>query len=104
MNSQAKPVTVKILEKEYRIACNPGEEEEVFASARHLDERMREIRKSGKVIGTERIAVMAALNLAHELLSQADSHKNVSEDMDNRIKVLRDKIEIALNQSNQLEF
>lgn len=104
MNSQVKPVTVNILEKEYRVACNPGEEDEVFASARHLDERMREIRKGGKVIGTERIAVMVALNLTHELLNQANSHKSVSEDMDRRIKELRDKIEIALNKSNQLEF
>lgn len=104
MNKQAKPVTVTILDKEYRVACNPGEEDEVLTSARHLDERMREVRLSGKIIGADRIAVMVALNLTHELLTQSSTQSEVSESAEKRIRQLRDKVETALNNSNQLEF
>ena len=62
-------VSVKILEKEYHVACPPEERPALLESAEYLNRKMREIRDSGKVIGLERIAVMAALNIAHELLS-----------------------------------
>jgi len=62
------PVTVRILDKEYCVACAPHEREELWESARLVDRRMREMRQSGRVIGPDRIAVMAALNLAHELI------------------------------------
>ncbi|MGV6826495.1 MAG: cell division protein ZapA [bacterium] len=100
--SKAQPVTVKILEKEYRIACEAGEEEDVLASARLLDKRMREIRSSGKIIGADRIAVMAALNMAHELLGQ--DQRETANSAETRIRSLRDRIEVALNESNQLEL
>jgi cell division protein ZapA len=68
MNIESVPVTVKILEKEYRIACPKNEKEELLASVEYLKQRMSEIRNSGKVVGAERVAVLAALNIAHELL------------------------------------
>lgn len=61
-------VTVSILGKEYQVACPAEEQMELLQAARQLDERMRNIRQGGSVIGLERIAVMAALNLSHELL------------------------------------
>lgn len=61
-------VTVKILDKEYQVACAPDERTALLESAQLLDERMRTIQRTGSVIGLERIAVMAALNLSHELL------------------------------------
>lgn len=64
----SKTVTVSILDKEYRVACAEDERAELQASARLLHERMSRIRASGSVIGLERIAVMAALNIAHELI------------------------------------
>ena len=70
MSNANQPVAVNILGKEYRIACEPGTEDELLSAARFLDTRMREVRGSGKVIGTDRIAVMVALNLAHELLNE----------------------------------
>lgn len=66
-------VFVKILDKEYQVACPREERQALMESAQLLDERMKAIRGSGAVIGLERIAVMAALNLSHELL-QAKSH------------------------------
>ena len=104
MKNQIKPVSVTILGKEYRIACQPGEENDVITSALHLDERMRQIRGSGKVLGTERIAVMAALNLAHELMSQTSASEEVSETTGNRLRTLTHKVENALQEANQLEF
>lgn len=102
MNSKAKPLTIKILEKEYRVACQADEEDELLASARYLDKRMREIRSTGKIVGIDRIAVMAALNMAHDLLSQ--EQRESANSAEGRIKSLRDRIEVALNESNQLEL
>jgi len=59
---------VSILGREYRVACKESERDELLQAVQFLDRRMREIRDSGKVAGTERIAVMAALNIAHEVL------------------------------------
>ena len=69
--SLSQLVTVKILDKEYKVACEKQEQEELLRAARHLDEKMREVRSNGKVLGGERIAVMAALNIAHEYLPPA---------------------------------
>jgi cell division protein ZapA len=68
MSHEPVPVTVRILDKEYRVGCEPDEQEGLIQSARMLDRHMREIRQTGRVIGTDRIAVMAALNIAHELI------------------------------------
>ncbi len=68
--SEQQTLTVTILEREYRVACPPGQEEQLEQSARALDRKMGEIRSTGKVFGIERIAVMAALNLTHELLAR----------------------------------
>jgi len=95
-------LTVTILDKEYRIACNKGEEEDLLSSAKFLNSRMNDIRKSGKVIGTERVAVMAALNIAHELLThQGNDYSTATEQ---RIQNLRERVEVALNNTKQLEF
>lgn len=67
MSRNTSAVTLNILGKEYKIACEPEEQDGLTESARQLDKKMRQIRDSGKVSGTDRIAVMAALNMAHEL-------------------------------------
>ena len=64
------PVSVKIFGKEYTVACPEGQEQALILSAKRVDQEMKLIRESGKVLGTDRIAVMVALNLAHELLNQ----------------------------------
>lgn len=99
-----KPISVNILGEDYNIACNPGEEEALIASARHLNDRMKMIRASGKVLNAERIAVMAALNITHEMLQmQEESEASVSR-TDRKLRSLREKVESALNDSNQLEL
>ncbi len=68
--TQTQTVTVRILDKDYHIACPAAESENLQRAAGYLDKKMRDIRRSGKVIGAERIAVMAALNITHELHSK----------------------------------
>ena len=67
--AEQKTVEVNLLGRSYRVACDDSEREALMAAVAYLDGKMNEIRKSGKVMGAERIAVMAALNVAHELLS-----------------------------------
>ena len=70
MSDISPPIKVQILGKEYPVSCPADEQHDLLVAARYLDEKMREIRDNGRIIGTERIAVMAALNIAHELLQQ----------------------------------
>ena len=88
-------VFVKILDKEYQVACPRDERQALQQSAQLLDERMKAIKGSGAVIGLERIAVMAALNLSHELL-QARTHAGTTSTDSSDLKRLTDKIEKAL--------
>jgi cell division protein ZapA len=69
MNETADTVEVSLLGRTYRVACEEHERESLMQAVAYLDAKMNEIRKAGKVAGSERIAVMAALNVAHELLS-----------------------------------
>lgn len=104
MNEPSIPVVVHILDKEYRIACQQGEQDVLLASAALLDQRMREIKTGGKVIGNDRIAVLAALNLAHELLDQKNRKDDTAQSISTRLRAMQEKIELALNQTNQLEL
>jgi cell division protein ZapA len=102
--TDAKPMRIHILDKEYLVACPENEREALFASAELLTSKMKEIRDSGKIVGADRIAVMAALNLAHELLDHKNSKDDYQHSISKRIRALQDKIDIALNHGNQLEF
>lgn len=95
--STPKPVSVTILGEEYLISCPPEEEVALQQSAELLDERMKEIRASGKVMNSERVAVMAGLNLSNELLSQQLLASSESGKIDEQLRSLRHKIETALN-------
>jgi len=102
--NQSIPVTVKILGKDYQIACKPEEEQGLLDAASHLDCKMREIREHGKIFGLERIAVMAALNLSHELLSLQDDSADTKETVDNSLQRSNQKLDEALHRLKQLEI
>ena len=88
MAQQSTTVEGKILDKEYLVACPQEEQEALLRSARHLDTKMREIRASGKVFGTERIAVMAALNITNEMLERdtmSDTASSILNAMDEKL-------------------
>lgn len=96
MSDELLQVSIKILDKDYRIACDPREQEDLKASARLLDHRMREIRQSGRVIGTDRIAVMAALNIAYDLIQLQRARPNVNDDSGRRLRELQERVSLAL--------
>ena len=89
-------LTIKILDKEYRIACDFHEQDDLKASARLLDGRMREIRQTGRVIGTDRIAVMAALNIAYDLIQVQRARSGPEGDLTRRLQQLQDRVNHAL--------
>ncbi len=94
-------VVIQLMGNDYQIACPAEEEKALRASAEYLDKQMRRIREKGKIIGLERIAVMAALNLAHELL-QAQTGMEQDSGADEAIKRLNSKLDKSLNQLKQL--
>lgn len=104
MKNTSHPTIVKILDKEYRIACDPDEIDSLKSSAQYLNDQMRLIRDKGTVIGADRVAVMAALNITHELLHKTTDSETISDIIAKRIKHLREKVEVSLNQINQLEL
>jgi cell division protein ZapA len=97
-------VSVRIMEKEYVIACPYDERSALLDAAEFLNARMREIRDSGRVVGIDRIAVMAALNLAHEYLKGKDRESKVDNGVGQRVRALRERVEGALGKSQQLEL
>jgi len=100
----ADGITIHILDKEYTIACEEEERHDLQRSADYLDTKMREIRDSGKIVGSDRIAVMAALNISHELLTQDDGTTKPDATIGTHIRSIQEKIDDALYRSRQLEI
>ena len=89
--SKTEPLTITIMGKEYRIGCPEEEKDNLRASADLLNEKLNEIKKQGSVIGTERIAIMAALNLSHDIL-HTEEITNEQGDLNERIDALSERI------------
>jgi len=97
-------VSVRIMEKEYVVACPYDERSALLDAAEFLTARMREIRDSGKVVGLDRIAVMTALNLAHEFLRVKDQESRIDSGVGGRVRALRERVESVLGKGQQLEL
>ena len=104
MAETSKTISLNILEREYRVNCPAGAEEELREAGRYLNDKMSEIKQAssnaGKVLGTDLIAVIAALNIAHQLLSAEGEHSGAGKD----ISRLCDRIDQVLSQESQLEL
>ncbi len=96
MSKDVIPVTVTILGKEYKIACTEDGRDDLLNSAKKLDDEMREIRDSGKISSTDRIAIVAALNLAHEFTQNKDQNQSLNQGISEQLSHLRKKIEAVL--------
>lgn len=103
-NDTPSTVAVKILDKEYQISCPPSEQEALLKSARHLDENMRKIKGRGNIHGLEKISVMAALNITHEMLGKNRLLNETRHSTVQQLKFLEDKIDRALQNARQLEI
>ncbi len=88
-------VTIRLLEKEFRVACPKEEEQALLEAAVYLDKQMRQIRTHGRVVGIDRIAIMAALNVSYELLNLKNSPQP-SDVFSDRLKLLQEKIDTVL--------
>ena len=97
-------VSVRLLDREYQVACPAEERSDLLDSAEYLDAKMRELRESGNVVGLERIAVIAALNIANELIKQRRQGTVVEGDLGARLRSLRERVESALEKGQQLEL
>jgi cell division protein ZapA len=102
--SETARVSVRILEKEYQFACPGDEKSDPIRSAEYLNARMKQIRDLGNVVGTDRIAVMAALNLANDLLKGRNEDESIEAQLGLRLKSLRERVETALEDGKQLEL
>ena len=96
MSSETKTLDVMILGKSYRVSCAPDEEKDLLAAVDFVDGRMREIREGGKTMAIERVAVMTALNIAHELLGGKGGKGVNSAEMKRKISLMRSSITEAL--------
>jgi cell division protein ZapA len=96
METNAEPITVSILDREYQFSCQPDERKALREAAALLDERMRSIKGEGRLMALERIAVMTALNLSDELLRLQKHEKHRQENVDSRIRMLADELDDAL--------
>jgi len=94
--SEATPVTVNILDREFLIGCTPEERAGLLAAASYLDGKMREVRGASRMQSLDRIAVMAALNMAHELLQSKTHSESQSNVVAQQLQVLRAKLDAAL--------
>ncbi len=101
MSAPLVRVSVRILEKEYQVACLPEERSELLDSAEFLNGKMKDIRDAGNIVGLDRIAVMAALNLAHELLKR-NRNEAIESEVTERVRQMRERVESALNRGTQL--
>ena len=94
--SESTPVTVNILDREFLIGCTPEERAGLLAAASYLDGKMREVRSASRLQSVDRIAVLAALNMAHELLQSRQRVDSESGVVAQHLQALRSKLDAAL--------
>ena len=99
--SDMKGIDVAIMGREFRVSCRQEEEEGLLEAVSYLDRKMREIRDSGKVIGVERIAIMAALNISHELLNARSGGFDIG-NFKRRISAMQEQLDLAMQDQEKL--
>ncbi len=102
--TNAQPISISILDKDYKVTCPPDEQSALLESAKFLDHKMREVRDTGNILGSERIAVITALNMANDLLRTSNVDKEIGQVLPPRLKDLENKISRVLEQARQLEI
>jgi cell division protein ZapA len=99
--SKMTTLDFSVLGRDFSVACPENERDNLLAAANYLDAKMQEIQKSGKVVGQDRIAIMAALNIAYELLTSqpGDTHSISAKQ---KVRDLQNKVDQAIAEQNQL--
>lgn len=96
MKHERTAITVDILGKRYSVACHENEVEALLKSSHYVDNKMREIRDSRRVVGLDRIAVMAALNIAHEFLTEHGHASDYKHNLEMKMRHLTDALDEAM--------
>ena len=104
MEEQVTQVSSRILDKEYQVACPASQRTELLDSAEMLNEKMREVRDKSGVVGLDRIAVMAALNMANDLLHAQARDEVIEGNFSDRLKVISDRVDSVLGDARQLDL
>jgi cell division protein ZapA len=104
MTEDKAQVSVRILDKEYQVACPANERTNLLDSAEIVNQKMREIRDTGSIVGTDRIAVMAALNMANDLINANARDQELEGGISNRLKIISDRVDNVLGSSQQLDL
>ena len=104
MSEPYAQVSVRILDKEYQVACPSSERTDLLDSAEMLDAKMKEIRDSGRVVGLDRIAVMAALNMANDLMHAQAKDEQLEGNYSERLKSINDRVDSILSGTQQLDL
>jgi len=102
MSADPKGLQITLMGRQYRVACAPDEQEGLLKAVDYLDRKMQEVRDNGKVIGHERIAIMAALNIAHEFLTTKVGGAFDIAEIKRRMASMETVLERALSEQNEL--
>ena len=103
-SAEHKPVSIHIMGNEYHVSSPEDEIQKLEEAARALDKRMREIKEGGRIMGLERVAVMAALNLSYEVMHGESTSAEQTAQIDQRIQKLQEKVDGALAANAQSEL
>ena len=104
MTTESNTLTVSIVGKDYQVACPAGEEQSLREAAHYLHTLMESIRSSGRVVGLDRVAVMAALNVCNELLQSKSKHAEAHDLVTERVQKLSDRVADAVNENKQMKI
>ena len=104
MNDQASMVSVQIMNTEYHLSCLPAEREGLLQAGHYLDQKLQEVRESGKVLNTERMAVMVALNITYDYLKLKTETAQMDHFTAGQLQQLLRKIESALSKSAEMDL
>ena len=104
MTTESNTLTVSIVGKDYQVACPAGEEQSLREAAHYLHTLMESIRSSGRVVGLDRVAVMAALNVCNELLQSKSKHAEAHDFVTERVQKLSDRVADAINENKQMKI
>lgn len=102
MSSEPKALDITIMGREFRVSCRDEERQELLEAVAFLEKRMREVKDSGRVVGAERIAMIAALNIAHELLTTRVGNGFDLGDVRRRIASMQAVVDRALTEQDEL--
>lgn len=97
MSGKPIPVTLRILDRDYVVACPEHEKDTLVAAAKYLNQKVQEVREGGKVVGTERMVVVSALNIIHEYFQYKQQQESQNHQLNQQVSGLHEKIELALN-------